>query len=171
MTNRLLPIIVASARNTDCSLQDKTHPEKCRPAAVLGFVHCWTHRPSLASVTPQHMGLPSTYLTPLFRPPHGHPNRDRGHAGFPQSQLYTQPTEACGETFQMGSLHNFQRGVNPAGLLSPSPSSLLLENSCFPKPGGRRPKVPCFVNLPFTQFRSPGGVCSQMFFQGPYGQR
>ena len=118
-----------------------------------------THRPNPAWVTPQPK------VSPPFRPPHGHWNRDTGVAGF-QRVLYMGPQKSE-KILEESSTSLREVGRPGRAGFSLLPASRHL--SCFPKPGKRGPKEPYFVNGPFARFRSPPGMV-QMFSQGPHCQ-
>lgn len=113
----------------------KTH----RLTTEQGCAHSWTQHAQPCPSDPTAHGVPS--------PRQGHPNMESSYTGFPESPLYTKPTEACGKTFQMGSLHNFQRG-GPTwlGCFLPQPPPTSRKPSSFPKSGRRVPQ-----GAPFCQ--------------------
>lgn len=139
--------------------------KKCWSTAVPGSARSQalptpglTHGPNPAWVTPQPK------RSPPFRPPHGHWNRDTGVAGFLRGLLYKGPQKSE-KILEEPSTSLREVGQPGRAGFSLLPASRHL--SCFPKPGRKGPKEPCFVNWPFARFRSPPGMFPNVFPRSP----
>lgn len=141
--------------------------KKCWSTAVPGSAHSQalptpglTNGPNPTWVTPQPK------VSPPFRPPHGHWNRDTGVAGFLGGLLHTGPQKSE-KILEEPSTSLKEVGQPGRAGFSLLPASRNL--SCFPKPGRRGPKSPILSTGP-SHGSGHLPACSQMFSQGPHCQ-
>lgn len=149
--------------------------KKCRPAAVQGLppLPAGPTGPALPQGPPPPMGFPP-HTSPLCSGPH---MATQTETEAPLGSCKVSPTlspQKPVEKPSRWSLCTTSREVGQPGWAAFSltllPASRKL--SGFPKPGGRGPKVPCFVNLPFTH--SSGHLAAgvpQCFSKAPTAKR